>query len=227
MEIDFSNMTLNEYLMYERHWDLARNYTPRKSVSPMRNRILVYPDSNEEDEEYCSMPPLLPCFQTPQPYATFNSRLLISRMKLTYEISLEEYARYELAMSTMKSEIQVPTHSFTSQFFNQSQHTPNPPLNEKDSSLEEILDDLFRIGAENLRKAEHEVPHMYDDKTVDITDYKDIDQEDGKLPDLMITPKLYMFSVALFITLFYHWLVNFRILDRMKYLQVHWKTSRA
>ncbi|GJX22658.1 hypothetical protein Tco_0227103 [Tanacetum coccineum] len=212
MEIDFSNMTLNEYLMYERHWDLARNYTPRKSVSPVRNRILVYPDSNEEDEEYCSMPPLLPCFQTPQPYATFNLVHHNSHNEVNIEnMTLEEYARYELAMSTMKSEIQVPTHSFTSRFFNQSQHTPNPPLNEKDSSLEEILDDLFRIGNKNLKKAEHEVPHMYDDKTVDITDYEDSDQEDGKLPDLMITPKLYMFSVALFIHIL-SFLVNFRYL---------------
>ncbi|GKB40926.1 hypothetical protein Tco_0885868 [Tanacetum coccineum] len=69
----------------------------------------------------------------------------------------------------------------------QSQHTPNPPLNEKDSSFEEIMDYLFRIGAENLRKAEHEVPHMCDDKTVDITDYEDSDHEDGELPILSAT----------------------------------------
>ncbi|GKA12436.1 hypothetical protein Tco_0691982 [Tanacetum coccineum] len=53
MEPDINNMTLNEYLMHEgRHRDLARNYTSRKSVAPMRNRILAYPDSDEEDEEY-------------------------------------------------------------------------------------------------------------------------------------------------------------------------------
>ncbi|GKG48111.1 hypothetical protein Tco_0509996, partial [Tanacetum coccineum] len=55
------------------HRDLARNYTSRKSVALLRNRILVYPDSDEEDEEYCSLPPLLPCFQTPQPCIKFNS----------------------------------------------------------------------------------------------------------------------------------------------------------
>ncbi|GJS46621.1 uncharacterized mitochondrial protein-like protein [Tanacetum coccineum] len=37
----------------ERHRDLARSYTSRKSVTPVRNRILVYPDSDKEDEEYC------------------------------------------------------------------------------------------------------------------------------------------------------------------------------
>ncbi|GKG27873.1 hypothetical protein Tco_0406200 [Tanacetum coccineum] len=85
-------------------------------------------------------------------------------------------------MSTMKSEIQVPTQVFTSQFFNQSQDTPNPPLDKEDSTLDEILDDLFRIGAENIRKMEHEVLNRCDD----ITDYEDSDQEDGELPDLPI-----------------------------------------
>ncbi|GJZ38392.1 hypothetical protein Tco_0584955 [Tanacetum coccineum] len=33
---------------------------------------------------------------------------------------------------------------------------------------------------------EHEVPHWYDDKTIDITDYEDSDHEDGELPDLLI-----------------------------------------
>nr|GEV74738.1 hypothetical protein [Tanacetum cinerariifolium] len=65
-------MTLNEYLMYKRHRDLARSYTSRKSDAPIRNRILVYLDSDEEDEEYCSLPPLISYFQTPQPCATFN-----------------------------------------------------------------------------------------------------------------------------------------------------------
>nr|GEV36255.1 hypothetical protein [Tanacetum cinerariifolium] len=100
-------------------------------------------------------------------------------------MTLEEYGKYELAMSTMKNEIQVPNHGFTSYFF-QSQHTPNPYLDKKDSSLEEILDDLFRIEAENLRKPKHKVPHRCNDKTVDITDYEDSDHEDGELHDLPI-----------------------------------------
>ncbi|GKF60007.1 hypothetical protein Tco_0176793 [Tanacetum coccineum] len=89
-------------------------------------------------------------------------------------------------MSTMKCEIQVPTHGFPSQIFKQSQHTPSPYLDKKDSSFKEILGDLFRIWAKNLRKVEHEVPHQCDDKTLDITDYEDSDPEDGELPDLFI-----------------------------------------
>nr|GFA16910.1 hypothetical protein [Tanacetum cinerariifolium] len=60
---------------------------------------------------------------------------------------------------------------------------PNPPLNNEDFSLKKILDDLFRIGAENIRKMKYEVPNRCDDETVDITDYEDSDQEDGEIPN--------------------------------------------
>ncbi|GJU01058.1 retrovirus-related pol polyprotein from transposon TNT 1-94 [Tanacetum coccineum] len=139
-----------------KHRELEKGYTSRISVAPKRNRISVYPNSDEEDEEYCSLPPLLPYFQTPQPYATFNSVHHNSHNEVDIDnMTLEEYARYELAMS-----------------------------NKEDSSLNEILDDLFRIGAKNMRKIEYEVLNRCDDETVDITDYEDSDQEDGELPDL-------------------------------------------
>ncbi|GJT68834.1 hypothetical protein Tco_1020314 [Tanacetum coccineum] len=111
MEPDISNMTLNEYLMYQgRHKDLERSCTSLKSVAPKRNRILVYPDFDEEDKEYCNLPPLLPCFQTTRPYATFNSVYHNSHSEVNIDnMTLEVYVRYELAMSSMKSEIQVPT----------------------------------------------------------------------------------------------------------------------
>ncbi|GJW87603.1 hypothetical protein Tco_0162943 [Tanacetum coccineum] len=163
------------------------SYTTRKSVAPVRNRILIYPDSDEEDEEYCSLPPLLPCFQTPQPCATFNSVHHNSNKEVDIDnMTLEEYARYEVAMSNKKNETINTTHGFTSQFFNQPHHTPNPPLDKEDSTLDEILDDLFKIGAENLRKRKHKVPHRYDDKIVDITNYEESDHKDGKLHVLPI-----------------------------------------
>nr|GEX03185.1 hypothetical protein [Tanacetum cinerariifolium] len=161
MEPGIDNMTLNEYLMYNRHMVFKRSYTSRKSVVPMRNRILVHPDSDEEYEEYCSLPSLLPCFQTPQPCATFNLIYHNSHNEVDIEnMTLEEYARYELATSTMK--------------------------NENDSSLDVIMEDLFRIGVENLKKTKHEVPHRCDDKTVDVTDYEVSDHDDGEFPDLPI-----------------------------------------
>ncbi|GKB33843.1 hypothetical protein Tco_0873244 [Tanacetum coccineum] len=185
MEHDISNMALNEYLMYEdRNRNSARSYPSRESVAPVRNRICVYPNSDEEDEEYYSLP-LLPCFQTPQPYATINFVHHNNHNEVDIEnTTLEEYARFELTMSTMISEIQVPTHGFTSYFFNQPQHTPNPPLNKEDSSFDEILDDLFRIGADNIRNMEHEFLNRCDDETLDITDYEDSDHEDSELHGL-------------------------------------------
>nr|GEV65283.1 hypothetical protein [Tanacetum cinerariifolium] len=54
MEPDISNMTLNEYLMYQgRHKGLERSYASLKSVVPVRNRILVEENINiaEEKEE--------------------------------------------------------------------------------------------------------------------------------------------------------------------------------
>ncbi|GKC41105.1 hypothetical protein Tco_1058827 [Tanacetum coccineum] len=119
--------------------DLASSYTSRKSVAPVRNRILVYPDSDEEDEKYYSLPHLFPCFQTPQPCAIINSVHHNSHNEVDIDnMTIEKFVRNELAMSR----------------------------------------------AENIRTMEHEVPNMSDDETVDITDYEDIDQEDGELPDL-------------------------------------------
>ncbi|GJR82783.1 hypothetical protein Tco_0153568 [Tanacetum coccineum] len=94
-----------------RHRRIRQELPPLKRVfCPVRNRILVYPDSDEEDEEYYSLPPLLPCFQTPQPCATFNSVHHNSHSEVDIDnMTLEDYVRYELAMSSMKSEIKVPT----------------------------------------------------------------------------------------------------------------------
>nr|GEX05237.1 hypothetical protein [Tanacetum cinerariifolium] len=166
MDPDISNMTLNVYLMYQgRHKDWERGCTSRKSVASARNRIL-------------------PC-------VTFNSIHHNSHREVEIDnMTLEEYARYELAMSTMKSEIQVPTQVFTSWVFSQSKHTPKPPLDEKNSSLAEILDDLFRIAAKNIKKIEHEVLNRCDD----IIDYEDSDHEDGKLFDLPTFPATNKFT---------------------------------
>nr|GFA14841.1 hypothetical protein [Tanacetum cinerariifolium] len=124
MDLDISNMTLNEYLMYQgRHKDWERSCTSRKIVASARNRILVYLDFDEEDED-------------------------------------------------------------------QSKHTPKPPLDEENSSLAEILDDLFRIGAKNIKKIKHEVLNRCDD----IIDYEDSDHEDGKLFDLLTFPATNKFT---------------------------------
>ncbi|GJW09043.1 hypothetical protein Tco_1571466 [Tanacetum coccineum] len=91
-------------LWWGRHKDLQRSCTSRKSVAPARNRILVYPDSDEEDEEYSSLPPLLLCFQTPQPCAIIKSVHHNSHNEVDIDnMTLEEYTRHELAMSRAKN----------------------------------------------------------------------------------------------------------------------------
>ncbi|GJV52093.1 hypothetical protein Tco_1447834 [Tanacetum coccineum] len=127
-------------MYHERRRDLERSFTSRNriacsEVAPIRNRILVYPDSDEEYEEYCSLPPLLLCFQTPQPCNKFNSISYNVENEIDIDnMTLKEYARYELALSRMKCEINNPTLGFT-------------------------------IGAKNIRKMEHEVPNRCDDNT--------------------------------------------------------------
>ncbi|GJU84741.1 hypothetical protein Tco_1292287 [Tanacetum coccineum] len=69
-------------------------------------------------------------------------------------------------------------------------------MDKEDSSLDEILDDLLRIGAESIRRTEHEVPNRCDDKTANITDYEDSDQEDGELPDLPTFSSTNVFASA-------------------------------
>ncbi|GJZ44407.1 hypothetical protein Tco_0591662 [Tanacetum coccineum] len=64
--------------------------------------------------------------------------------------------------------------------FSINEYTSKLPLDEEESSFDKILDDLFKIEEENIRKMEHEVPNRCDN----ITDYEDSDQEDGGLPDL-------------------------------------------
>ncbi|GJY29000.1 hypothetical protein Tco_0404767, partial [Tanacetum coccineum] len=136
------------YLMYEAK---QRDLT---SSSISRKRILVYPDSNEEDEDYCSRDDV-----------DINS------------MTLDEYDLYMARQCLNKSDVQDTTYGFTTQFFDQSPYTPNPPLDKKDSSFKEILDDVFRIGAENLRSMEQdECPNGCDDEKV-----RDNHQEKGDL----------------------------------------------
>ncbi|GKA80929.1 hypothetical protein Tco_0787621 [Tanacetum coccineum] len=62
----------------------------------------------------------------------------------------------------------------------------------KDSSLDEILDDLFRIGGEKLRSMEHEeVPNRCDEETVG-----DTDNESGNLPNFPTFPVTNEFASA-------------------------------
>ncbi|GJU17698.1 hypothetical protein Tco_1145664 [Tanacetum coccineum] len=59
VEHDIENMTLNKYLENK----AAKERRFQTSVSLVRNRVLVYPNPEEEDKEYCWLPPLLQIFK--------------------------------------------------------------------------------------------------------------------------------------------------------------------
>ncbi|GJS94090.1 hypothetical protein Tco_0801058 [Tanacetum coccineum] len=134
MEPDIQNLTLNEYLMYEqRHKVLERSYIYGKRVAPERNRILVYPDSDEEDEEHCWLLSLLLCFQTPQPCTKFNYMPYNVKNEVDIDnMTLEEYDRYELAMSRKKSEINNPIHGGDNLISMEQEEVSNGCDDEKD-----------------------------------------------------------------------------------------------
>ncbi|GKA23862.1 hypothetical protein Tco_0709895 [Tanacetum coccineum] len=144
MEPDINNMMLNEYLMHKgRHRDLAKNYTSTKSVAPVRNRFLIYLDYDEEDEESCSLPPLLLCFHTPQPCTKFNFISHNVENAIDFDsITLADYDLYMAMQSSMESDIR------------------------RISALKKSWMTCLEIGGENLRSMEHEeVENRCDEET--------------------------------------------------------------
>ncbi|GJS54435.1 hypothetical protein Tco_0627797 [Tanacetum coccineum] len=174
-------MTIEEYLMYKpKQMDLTRscNFKKRAGCSKVayvryqesyfdplyhgRDEVLEYPESVKD--EYYRLPHLKPCFQTPQQCTKFNSISHYSSEEVDIDnMNLEEYELYELAMSKRKSE--VNNDNMTIEFCDQSPFTPNPPLDKKEFNLEEVLDDLLRTEAENLRRMKQEkVQNRCDDE---------------------------------------------------------------
>ncbi|GJX69257.1 hypothetical protein Tco_0304984 [Tanacetum coccineum] len=193
MEPDINNMTLNEYLIYEdRNRNLARSYPSKESVAPVRNKIWVYPDSGEEDEEYYSLL-LLPCFQTPLLCTTINSVHHNNHNEVVIEnMTLEEYARNRnLARSYPSKESVAPVRNIIWVY---------PDSGEEDEEYYSLLlllcfqtpqlcttinsvhhNNHNEVDIENMTLEEYA---RCADETVDITDYEDSDHEDSELLDL-------------------------------------------
>nr|GEZ65068.1 uncharacterized mitochondrial protein AtMg00810-like [Tanacetum cinerariifolium] len=82
------------------------------------------------------------------------------------------------------------SYSFTPWFFTQPPNTPNTLVDKKDSDLDEILDDLFKIEAENLRRIGIEKVHNgCDDDTS-----RDTNHESGNLLNFPTFPATNEFS---------------------------------
>ncbi|GJX84245.1 hypothetical protein Tco_0335019 [Tanacetum coccineum] len=135
MKPDIENMTLNEFLEYE------------ASIS------LDFPHYYEDAfiDKYCALPPLLPCFRPSQlhnecGYESPNTNNKVDINSMT----IAEYNRYIARQN--KNLLNDHSYSFTPQFFAQPPNTPNTPVDKKEFDFDEILDDLFSVGAKNLRR---------------------------------------------------------------------------
>ncbi|GKB77665.1 hypothetical protein Tco_0944560 [Tanacetum coccineum] len=68
-------------------------------------------------------------------------------------------------------------YGFTPQFFTQPPNTPNTPVDKKDFEFDKILEDLFIIGADNLKRMGQDI--VQDSICKQDTDLKEKQEKDG------------------------------------------------
>ncbi|GKB66392.1 hypothetical protein Tco_0927804, partial [Tanacetum coccineum] len=146
MKPDIENMTLNEYLEYEavkerRLWDNVRsrrspnNYDEADVDYFHRNncKTFSYPYSH-------SLTPPHPCFLPVQPYPKnyFLSTNVSNNVDID-NMTIAEYNLYVVKRGQDKNPLNNHSYGFTPQFFTQPPHTPNTPVDKKDSDFDSDL----------------------------------------------------------------------------------------
>ncbi|GKA32114.1 hypothetical protein Tco_0718481 [Tanacetum coccineum] len=131
IEPDIENMTLNEYLEYEAEKERRLWDNLRSKSSPTR------PSQPHNERGY----------ESPN-----------TNNKVDIDMTIAEYNLY--IARQMKNPLNNHSYSFSPQFFAQPPNTPNTPVDKKDSDFDEILDDLFSVGAKNLRRMGREKVQM-------------------------------------------------------------------
>ncbi|GJX60182.1 hypothetical protein Tco_0291572 [Tanacetum coccineum] len=180
MEPDIENMTISEYLEYEaakerKLWDDVRsrrsptNYNEADVDSFHRNKskTFSYPYSH-------NLTPPHPCFLPVQPYP--KNYFVSNNGSNDVDIDYMTIAEYNLYVAKKILGMNPPSNhfdGFTPQFFAQPSHTPN--TSKKDSDFDKILDDLFKTGAENMKRIRHDIVQ---DSIWGQDDDSDEDQED-------------------------------------------------
>ncbi|GJT12031.1 hypothetical protein Tco_0859073 [Tanacetum coccineum] len=125
MEPDIENMTLNEYLEYEKE----KERRLRRNVRSKRNK-------------YHGLPPLHPCFQSAQPYTEDGSVSSDKSNEVDIDsMTIAEYELYIVKQGLRKNPLNDHSYSFTSNFCDQLPYTPNPQPDDKELSFEEVFDD--------------------------------------------------------------------------------------
>nr|GEV49632.1 Gag-Pol polyprotein [Tanacetum cinerariifolium] len=161
-QIDYAiNSTLRHNHLW--HKDLERSCTSRESVAPTRNRILVYPDSDEEDKDCCSLPPLLPCFKTLQPCATLKPIHHNNHNEVNIEsMTLEEYELEEVRVEEVEMDKDFDiNHSNTKEAIQQSHaHDPFVVVLEPDVQSSFLLRTI-PSSISNEVKREFKIPYRF------------------------------------------------------------------
>ncbi|GJU74430.1 hypothetical protein Tco_1265835 [Tanacetum coccineum] len=129
MEHDFKNTTINEYLEYEAEMErrLRRNVQSKRSLTKYKEA--------DFDSFY-----------------RYEISTNVSDDVDIESMTIAEYNLYVTKQGLEKDPLNDHSYGFTPQFFAQPPHIPNTPVDKKDSSFDDILDDLFRIEAENLKR---------------------------------------------------------------------------
>ncbi|GJR81869.1 hypothetical protein Tco_0152654 [Tanacetum coccineum] len=195
---DIENMTLNEYLEYEAAKERQSWRNIRSKSSPTRYKGADFNSSHRDKsitldfphycedaflKKYCALPLLLPCFRPSQPHNECGYESPNTSNEVDVDsMTIAEYNLYIAKQN--KYPLNNHYYSFTPQFFAQPPNTPNIPVDKKDSDLDEILDVLFRIGAENLRRMGQEnVQNGRDVDTSRDTNHES-DDDDGNTYDI-------------------------------------------
>ncbi|GKC81377.1 hypothetical protein Tco_1137094 [Tanacetum coccineum] len=86
----------------------------------------------------------------PPPVQSYPKTYLVST-KVSNDVDIENMTIAEYNLYVAKQGLDKNTLNNYSNGFTPYPHTPNTPVDKKDSDFDKILDDLFRIGADNLK----------------------------------------------------------------------------
>ncbi|GJV43808.1 hypothetical protein Tco_1428344 [Tanacetum coccineum] len=132
---------------------------------------------------------------TLEEYLKYESKKEILPHRATNEVDIDsmtivEYQLYMANQSPRKNRLNDHTYGFTSKFCDQSSCTPIPQPEDKELSLKEVLNNLFRIGAENLRGIKQEEVQVEECNEGNMEEIWDITIEDIERLKRLLTPTI-------------------------------------
>ncbi|GJW57726.1 hypothetical protein Tco_0104457 [Tanacetum coccineum] len=171
MEPDIENMTLNEYLEYEAKKE-RRSWRNARSKSSLTRYEGADINSSHHDKSITL------------DFPHYYEDSFIDKCNALTPL-LPCFRPFQ-----PHNERGYQSPNMSNEFFAQPPNTPNTPVDKKDFDFDEILDDVFKIGAENLRRmGQEKVQNGCDDDTS-----RDTNHESGNLLNFPIFPATNEFS---------------------------------